>query len=98
PSLGHILLRLGQSGERPASVAKAVTRFRKGRVQKRVQNLQDRLLHQAVYHRRNAQLSHSSAGLRDLRPSDRRRLIASVEQRIDESVQMLRTQGNSSPT
>jgi hypothetical protein len=79
-SLGHVFLGLGQRVVRAAPWPKTVARCRKGGVEDRLQHLPNRLLHQTVHHRGNAQLSHSlPAGLGDLHPTHRLRLVAAVQ-------------------
>ncbi len=79
-TLGHVFLRLGQRVVRTASGSESVARCREGGIEDRLQHLPNRLLHQTVNHRGNAQLSHSlAAGLGDLHPAHRLRLVAAVQ-------------------
>ena len=82
----HVFLGLLQRVVRAAAGPEAVAGIREGRVQQRFQHLQDRLLHQPVHHRRDAQLSHPAAGLGDFHPAHRLRLIRSVQQRCDQLI------------
>ncbi len=65
---------------RSPSRAEAEARRREARIEQRLEDLQDRLLDQAIDHRRNAQLALAAAGLGDFHPAHRLRLIAPVEQ------------------
>ena len=60
------------------------------RVDESGQHLCDRLLHQTIHHRRNAQLPLTAIRFRDLHPAYRLRLIAAIEQAPDQ-LRALRT-------
>jgi hypothetical protein len=59
---------------------KAVARIREGRIEPRLQDLQQGLLDEAVEHRRDAELALAPAGLRDHHPPHRLRLVVPGEQ------------------
>jgi hypothetical protein len=61
---------------RAPSRAETKARSRKARIEQRFQDLQDRLLDQAIDHRGNAQLALAAARLGDFRPAHRLRLTA----------------------
>jgi site-specific DNA recombinase len=84
PPVGHVLLGLSQGIVCPSAGPEAEARRREGRVQPRFEHVKDRLLHQPVHDRRDAQLPHPAAGLGDLHPAHRLRSIRPVEQRCDE--------------
>src|SRR5262245_62790112 len=69
--IGHVFLRLAQGVVRPAPGPEAEARRREGRVQQRFEHLEDRLLHQPIDDRRNAQsaLPPYPNRLRDSSPS-----------------------------
>ena len=60
-ALGDAAARLGKRGMRPAPRAKAEARPRKRRVEDRLEDLQNGLLHQTIDHRRDAQLPHPAS-------------------------------------
>jgi hypothetical protein len=74
---------------RAPSRAEAKARSREARIEQRLQDLQDRLLDQAIDHRGNAQLALAAARLGDFHPAHWLRLIAPVEQRGDQRVLVL---------
>jgi hypothetical protein len=76
----HIGLRATNRVVRTPSGPEAVARIREGRVEQRLQDLQQGLLDKAVKHRRDAKLALAPAGLWDRHPSHRLRLVASGEQ------------------
>ena len=59
---------------------KAVAVAREGRVEDRLEDLQQGLLDHPVQHSRDAQHPHSASGLRDFHLSHRLRLVAVTEQ------------------
>ncbi len=65
-----------------ASGAKAVTRLGKLRIEQRLQNLIERLLNQAVQHRRDAQSAYPALRLRYLHLAHRRRHVIARQQRL----------------
>jgi hypothetical protein len=69
--------------------AEAEARRRECRIEKRLQDLQNRLLNQTVHHGRNAELACSTAGLGDFHPAHGFGLVAAVEQRGDQPVAVL---------
>jgi hypothetical protein len=75
-ALLHVALRAPHRVVRPASGPEAVARIREGRVELRLQHLQEELLDEPVERRRNAELALASAGLRDRHPLHRLRLVA----------------------
>src|SRR5579863_650106 len=75
-AFSDVLLRLGYRLMRRASGPEPVAVFGKLRVPPALQDLQHRLLHHAVQHRRDAQLSHPSVRLGYLYPIHRLRLIS----------------------
>ncbi len=79
-SFGHVLLGLGDRLMRRTPGPEPVTVFRELRVPSALQNLHHRLLHHAVQHRRDAQLTHPSVRFRYLYPLHRLRLVSPVEQ------------------
>src|SRR5208283_3877796 len=60
--------------------AEAEARRRETRIEQRLEDLQDRLLDQAIDHRRDAQLALAAAGFGDFHPAHRLRLVAPIEQ------------------
>ena len=58
--------------------------LREGRVEQRLQDLQEGLLDEPVEHRRDAELALAAAALGDRQPSHRLRLVASREQLLAE--------------
>lgn len=64
--------------------AKAEARRRKGRVEDRFQDLQNRLLHKTVHHGRDPELAFPTAGLGDFHPAHGFGLVAAVKQRGDQ--------------
>ena len=77
---GDVLLRLGYRLMCRASGPEPVTVFGKLRVPPALQDLHHRLLHHAVQHRRDAQLSHPSVRLGYLYPLYRLRLVSPTQQ------------------
>ena len=74
---------------RSPSRAKAEARRRETWIEQRLEDLQDRLLDQAIDHRRDAQLALAAAGLGDFHPAHRLRLIAPIEQCGEQRVLVL---------
>ena len=67
---------------RAAPRPKAVAVLREGRIEERLQDLQQRLLDEAVKHGRNPQLPDPAARLRNLVPPHRLRLVGPREERL----------------
>ncbi len=61
-----VALRLAHGVVRAASRPETVAVLRKGRIEPRLQDLQQRLLDEPVEHRRDAELAHPAAALRNL--------------------------------
>jgi hypothetical protein len=76
----HRGLRAKHGVVRTPSGPEAVACIREGRIEQRLQDLQQGLLDEPVEHRRNAELALASAGLGDRHPSHRLRPVASREQ------------------
>ena len=83
-ALRHVLRGLMKCVVRASSRPEAVAGVRKGRVHERLEHLEDRLLHQPVDHRWDAQLSHPAARFGDFHPADRLRSVTAVEERRDQ--------------
>lgn len=64
PAVLEIPLRFPHGIVRSAPRPKAVTVFRKRRIENRLQHLQQQLLNKGVEHSRNAQLPHPTPALR----------------------------------
>src|SRR5712691_6962632 len=76
-----------------------VASLREVRLKDRLQQLQQRLLHQPVHHRRDAELPHAAAGLRNLHPANRLRPVAPPpSSNATSSCLLARHQSPSSPT
>jgi hypothetical protein len=93
-----VLLGSEQRIMRSPSRAEAEARRRETRIEPRLKDLQDRLLDQAIHHRRDAQLALAAAGLGDFHPTHRLRLVAAIEQRGEQRVLVPSDPGPQSPT
>ena len=82
PAGGHIRLGLRHRLQRAATRTEPEAVPRKLRLEDGLQHLVQRLLDQAIQDRRDAQLTHPSAGLGDLHPPHRQRLVIACQQRL----------------
>ena len=76
----HVLLRATQRLMRIPSRSKAVARVREGRLKDRLQHLMQRLLDQAIHHRRNAQRAHPALRLGNVHAAHRHRPVLARQQ------------------
>jgi hypothetical protein len=87
--VGDVALGLGERLMGALARAEAKARHRKGRIEDRLQDLQNRLLNKTVHHGRNAELACSAAGLGDFHPAHGFGLVAAIEQRGDQPFAVL---------
>ena len=80
PPFSHVRARLRNRLLRAAARTKAVARFGKARLKQRTHHLMQCLLYEPIQDRRNAQLTHSARGLRNLHASHRLRLAPAIQQ------------------
>jgi hypothetical protein len=88
-SVLDVLLRPAHGIVRPPSRSQAVAMVRKAPVDSRLQHLQDRLLDEPIEHRRDAELAHPSAALRDFPPEHLLRHVPPREQLLADSRPLL---------
>jgi site-specific DNA recombinase len=89
PSVLHVLLRLPHGVVRPATRPETVAVLAEGRIEDRLQHLKHQLLHEAVEHRRNANLPHSTATLRNQLSLHRTRPVAPPQQLLADRLPVL---------
>jgi hypothetical protein len=81
-SVLHVTLCLQHRVLRSAARPEAVTRFREGRINLRLQDLQQGLLDQSIRDRRDTQFALATAGLWDLNASHRLGPVAAIQDRF----------------
>ena len=91
--VGDVFLGSEQRLMRAPSRAEAKARRREARIEQRLEDLQDRLLDQAINHRRDAQLALAATRFGDFNPAHRLRLVAPLEQRGEQRLLVLSDPG-----